>query len=91
VGILYRSTANRSPRGMGCVPHCILWSPLDSGHCAPQACRVSRAASGEPFCVWYTHEFNNLAQNSGHDVHSDAKKAELYCKGLNIQLQDYLI
>jgi hypothetical protein len=39
----------------------------------------------------YTQEFNNLAQYSGHHVDTDAKKAELYCKGLNIQLQDSLI
>jgi hypothetical protein len=39
----------------------------------------------------YTHEFNNLAQYGGHHVDSDAKKAELYRKGLNIQLQDRLV
>jgi hypothetical protein len=39
----------------------------------------------------YTQEFNNLAQYGGHHVDSDAKKAELYRKGLNIQLQDHLI
>jgi hypothetical protein len=39
----------------------------------------------------YTQEFNNLAQYGGHHVDSDAKKAELYRKGLNIQLQDRLV
>jgi hypothetical protein len=39
----------------------------------------------------YTQEFNNLAQYRGHHVDSDAKKAELYHKGLNIQLQDHLV
>jgi hypothetical protein len=39
----------------------------------------------------YTQEFNNPAQYSGHHVASDAKKAKLYCKGLNIQLQDRLV
>jgi hypothetical protein len=39
----------------------------------------------------YTQEFNNLAQYGGHHVDTDAKKAELYRKGLNIQLQDRLI
>jgi hypothetical protein len=39
----------------------------------------------------YTQEFNNLAQYGEHHVDTDAKKAELYCKGLNIQLQDRLI
>jgi hypothetical protein len=34
----------------------------------------------------YTQEFNNLAQYGGHHVDTDAKKAELYRKGLNIQL-----
>jgi hypothetical protein len=39
----------------------------------------------------YTQEFNNLSQYGGHHVDSDAKKAELYRKGLNIQLQDRLV
>jgi hypothetical protein len=39
----------------------------------------------------YTQEFNNLALYRGHHVDSDAKKAELYHKGLNIQLQDHLV
>jgi hypothetical protein len=34
----------------------------------------------------YTQEFNNLAQYGGHHVHTNAKRAELYRKGLNIQL-----
>jgi hypothetical protein len=34
----------------------------------------------------YTQEFNNLAQYGGHHVDSDAKKVELYHKGLIIQL-----
>jgi hypothetical protein len=34
----------------------------------------------------YTQEFNNLAQYGGNHVDTDAKKAELYHKGLNIQL-----
>jgi hypothetical protein len=39
----------------------------------------------------YTQEFNNLAQYGGHYVNIDAKKAELFRKGLTIQLQDRLI
>jgi hypothetical protein len=39
----------------------------------------------------FTQEFNNLAQYGGHHVDSDAKKDELYRKGLNIQLHDWLI
>jgi 4-diphosphocytidyl-2C-methyl-D-erythritol kinase len=35
--------------------------------------------------------FNSLAQYSGHRVDTDAKKTELYHKGLTIQLQDHLI
>jgi hypothetical protein len=38
------------------------------------------------FVYEYTQEFNNLAQHDGHHVDSGAKKAELYHKGLNIQL-----
>jgi hypothetical protein len=34
----------------------------------------------------YTQEFNNLTQYGGHHVDSDAKKVELYRKGLIIQL-----
>jgi hypothetical protein len=37
----------------------------------------------------YTQEFNNLAQYRGHHIDTDEKKAELYRKGLTIQLQDY--
>jgi hypothetical protein len=36
-------------------------------------------------------EFNNLAQYMGHHVDTDAKKTELFHKGLTIQLQDCLI
>jgi hypothetical protein len=39
----------------------------------------------------YTQEFNNLAQYEGHHVNTDAKKADLFHKGLTIQLQDRLI
>jgi hypothetical protein len=41
---------------------------------------------GNRYVYEYTQEFNNLAQYGGHHVDTDAKKAELYCKGLNIQL-----
>jgi hypothetical protein len=39
----------------------------------------------------YIQEFNNLAQYGSHHVDTDAKKAELFRKGLTIQLQDHLI
>jgi hypothetical protein len=39
----------------------------------------------------YIQEFNNLAQYGSHHVDSDVKKAELFRKGLTIQLQDRLI
>jgi hypothetical protein len=39
----------------------------------------------------YTQEFKNLTQYEGHHVDSDAKKADLYRKRLNIQLQDRLV
>jgi hypothetical protein len=39
----------------------------------------------------YIQEFNNLAQYVIHHVDTDAKKAELFRKGLTIQLQDRLI
>jgi hypothetical protein len=41
---------------------------------------------GNSFVYEYTQEFKNLAQYSGHHVDTDAKKAELYRKGLSIQL-----
>jgi hypothetical protein len=39
----------------------------------------------------YIQEFNNLAQYGSHHVDTDAKKVELFRKGLTIQLQDHLI
>jgi hypothetical protein len=36
-------------------------------------------------------EFNNLAQYRVHHIDMDAKKVELFRKGLTIQLQDCLI
>jgi hypothetical protein len=39
----------------------------------------------------YIQEFNNLVQYGVHHVDTDAKKAELFHKGLTIQLQDRLI
>jgi hypothetical protein len=39
----------------------------------------------------YTQEFNNLAQYGGHHVDTDAKKTEVFSKGLTIKLQDHLI
>jgi hypothetical protein len=39
----------------------------------------------------YTQDFNNLAQYGDHHVDTDAKKAECFCKGLTIHLQDRLI
>jgi hypothetical protein len=39
----------------------------------------------------YIQEFNNLAQYGSHHVDTDAKKVELFHKGLTIQLQDHLI
>jgi hypothetical protein len=38
----------------------------------------------------YTQEFNNLARYRGHHINTDGKKAELFHKGLKIQLQDHL-
>jgi hypothetical protein len=39
----------------------------------------------------HTEEFNNLAQYGGHHVDTNAKKVELFRKGLTIQLQHHLI
>jgi hypothetical protein len=39
----------------------------------------------------HTQEFNNLAQYGGHHIDTGERKAELYRKGLTIQLQDHLI
>jgi hypothetical protein len=39
----------------------------------------------------YIREFNNLAQYRSHHIDTDVKKAELFRKGLTIQLQDRLI
>jgi hypothetical protein len=45
-----------------------------------ELCQGNRSVYG------YTQEFSNMAQYGGHHVDTDAKKAELYRKGLNIQL-----
>jgi hypothetical protein len=39
---------------------------------------------GNHYVYEYTQEFNNLAQYGGHHVDIDAKKAELFHKGLTI-------
>jgi hypothetical protein len=46
---------------------------------------------GNRFVYEYIQEFNNLVQYGIHHVDTNAKKAELFCKGLTIQLQDRLI
>jgi hypothetical protein len=46
---------------------------------------------GNHFVYEYIQEFKNLAQYGGHHIDTDAKKAELFHKGLTIQLQDRLI
>jgi hypothetical protein len=38
----------------------------------------------------YTQEFNNLAQYGRYHIDTNAKKAEIYRKGLTIQLWDLL-
>jgi hypothetical protein len=39
----------------------------------------------------YIQEFNNLSEYGSNHVDTDAKKVELFHKGLTIQLQDHLI
>jgi hypothetical protein len=39
---------------------------------------------GNRYVYEYTQELNNLALYGGHHVDTNAKKAELYCKGLNM-------
>jgi hypothetical protein len=39
---------------------------------------------GNHFVYEYIHEFNNLAQYESHHVDTDAKKVELFRKGLTI-------
>jgi hypothetical protein len=46
---------------------------------------------GNRFVYEYIQEFNNLAQYGSHHVDTDVKNAELFHKGLTIQLQDRLI
>jgi hypothetical protein len=46
---------------------------------------------GHHFVYEYIQEFNNLARYRRHHVDTAAKKAELFHKGLTIQLQDHLI
>jgi hypothetical protein len=91
VGILHRRTSSRPPCAMGRVLYRFPWPPPVSGHYAPQACGVSGSASGNRSVYEYIQEFNNLAQYKSHHVDTNAKKAELFRKGLTIQLQDCLI
>jgi hypothetical protein len=69
---------------MGRVRYRFPWPPLVSGH---------YAVLHQGICSVYEYiqEFNNLAQYGIHHVDTDAKKAELFRKGLTIQLQDRLI
>jgi hypothetical protein len=76
---------------MGRVPHCFPWPPPVSGHYAPQASEFLHLRQGSRSVYEYIQEFNNLAQYGIHHVDTDAKKAELFRKGLTIQLQDRLI
>jgi hypothetical protein len=46
---------------------------------------------GNCFVYEYIQEFNNLAQYESHHVDTNAKKGELFRKGLTIQLQNRLI
>jgi hypothetical protein len=39
----------------------------------------------------YTRQFNTLAQYGSYHIDTDEKKANLYCEGLTIQLQDRLV
>jgi hypothetical protein len=93
VGIIYRNTASRSPRGVGWVPHCIALCDhhLSVGTVHHKLVEFLELRQGNRSVYEYTQEFNNLAQYGGHHVNTDVKKAKLYHKGLNIQLQDRLI
>jgi hypothetical protein len=53
-------------------------------HCRPV--KFLELRQGNRSVYEFTQELNNLAQYVGHHVDSNAKKAELYRKGLNIQL-----
>jgi hypothetical protein len=46
---------------------------------------------GNHYVYEYIQEFNNLTQYGNHHVDTDAKKVELFRKGLTIQLHDRLI
>jgi hypothetical protein len=46
---------------------------------------------GEPFCVQLHLGVQQCSTVQGHHMDNDAKKAEFYRKGLNIQLQDRLV
>jgi hypothetical protein len=46
---------------------------------------------GNHSVFYYTRQFNTLAQYGSYHVDTDEKKANLYCAGLTIQLQERLI
>jgi hypothetical protein len=52
----------------------------------PQASEFLNLRQGNYSVYEYTQELNNLVQYGGHHIDTDEKKAELYHKGLTIQL-----
>jgi hypothetical protein len=86
MGIVYRNTVCRSPWGVGWVLHCICDHHLSAGTVHRELVEFLELREGNHSMHEFTQEFNNLAQYGGHHVDSDAKKAGLYRKGLDVQL-----
>jgi hypothetical protein len=64
---------------------------MSAGTVPPKLSEFLDLHQGNHSIYKYTQEFNNLAQYGGHHIDTDEKKAELYRKGLTIQLQDRMI
>jgi hypothetical protein len=85
VGILHSRTSSRPSYAMGRVPH------LSVGTVRRKLAEFLDLRQGNRSIYEYIEEFNNLAQYGSHHVDTDVKKAEVFRKGLTIQLQDRLI
>jgi hypothetical protein len=71
--------------------HRFPWHHLSAGTMHCKLAEFLDLHQGNLSVYEYIQEFNNLAQYGCHHVDTDAKKVELFHKGLTIQLQDRLI
>jgi hypothetical protein len=91
VGILHRRTSSRPSCVVGEFRTAFCGHHLSAGTMRRKLAEFLNLRQGSRSVYEYIQEFNNLTQYEIHHVDTDAKKAELFRKGLTIQLQDRLI